>query len=67
VIITETEYPILRLLFGTFSLTGGNWLIVVGLAASVTPILELIKWLEQRGLVWGSVDQTAWTFDQEKL
>ena len=59
--------PFLHLIFGTFSLTVVDWLVVVGLAASVTAVLELVKWLEQRGWFGGSVDQTTWSFDQEKL
>jgi len=55
-LLTALVYvPFLHVLFGTFSLTGSDGLIVVGLAASVTVVLELVKWLEQRGWFGGSV------------
>ena len=67
-LLTALVYvPFLHQLFGTFSLTVVDWLVVIGLAASVTPVLELVKWLEQRGWFGGRVSQTTWTFDQEKL
>jgi P-type Ca2+ transporter type 2C len=41
--------PFLQVPFGTFSLTMPDWVIILGLAASVMPVLELAKWLERRG------------------
>jgi Ca2+-transporting ATPase len=41
--------PILRVPFGTFSLQGTDWMIIVGLALTVSPVLELAKWMERRG------------------
>jgi hypothetical protein len=35
--------------FGTFSLPLEDWLIILGLAFSVAPVLEFAKWLERRG------------------
>jgi Ca2+-transporting ATPase len=35
--------------FGTFSLSAQDWLIILLLALSLTPILELTKWLGRRG------------------
>jgi Ca2+-transporting ATPase len=35
--------------FGTFALTAGDWLLVGGLALTVVPVLETIKWMERRG------------------
>ena len=35
--------------FGTFSMSGADWLKVALLALSITPVLELAKWLERRG------------------
>jgi len=45
--------PTLERAFGTFPLTGVDWL-VIGLGAlSVMPVLELVKWLERRGWLGG--------------
>jgi Ca2+-transporting ATPase len=41
--------PILRVPFGTFSLQGTDWMIIAGLALTVSPVLELAKWMERRG------------------
>jgi P-type Ca2+ transporter type 2C len=41
--------PFLHGAFGTFSLTLVDWLIVIGLAFTVSPLLELAKWMERRG------------------
>jgi Ca2+-transporting ATPase len=41
--------PFLQGVFQTFSLTLEDWLIVAGLAFTVSPVLELAKWLERRG------------------
>jgi Ca2+-transporting ATPase len=41
--------PFLHRPFGTFSLTLEDWLIVVGLAVTIVPMLELAKWMERRG------------------
>ena len=35
--------------FGTFSLPLEDWLIVIALAFTVSPVLELAKWIERRG------------------
>jgi P-type Ca2+ transporter type 2C len=35
--------------FGTFYLTLEDWLIVVGMAFTVSPVLELAKWMGRRG------------------
>jgi len=42
--------PFLHRAFGTFSLTLTDWAIVVGLAFTVAPVLELAKWLGRRRL-----------------
>ena len=44
--------PALHEPFGTFSLTGVDWLVVVAAAASVLPVLELARWVVRR--VWPS-------------
>jgi P-type Ca2+ transporter type 2C len=41
--------PFLHKPFGTFSLTASDMAIIVSLAFSVSPVLELVKWLERRG------------------
>lgn len=41
--------PFLREPFGTFWLPFIDWIIVVGIASTVSPILELGKWMERRG------------------
>jgi Ca2+-transporting ATPase len=41
--------PFLQGALGTFSLTLADWLIVIVLAFSVSPVLELAKWMERRG------------------
>jgi P-type Ca2+ transporter type 2C len=44
--------PFLHDVFDTFYLTLTDWLIVVALAVTVSPVLELTKWLERRA--WGA-------------
>ncbi len=41
--------PFLHAPFGTFSLTLADWAIVILLAFTVSPVLELAKWCERRG------------------
>lgn len=41
--------PSLHEAFSTFSLTLEDWLIVLALALTVSPVLELVKWMERRG------------------
>ncbi|HWT00355.1 MAG TPA: calcium-translocating P-type ATPase, SERCA-type [Pyrinomonadaceae bacterium] len=41
--------PFLHDMFDTFHLTLNDWLIVIGLAFTVSPVLELTKWAERRG------------------
>ncbi|HEX6292060.1 MAG TPA: calcium-translocating P-type ATPase, SERCA-type [Herpetosiphonaceae bacterium] len=41
--------PFLHAPFGTFSLPPVDWLIIVGLACSIAPVLELVKWMVRRG------------------
>jgi Ca2+-transporting ATPase len=40
--------PVLQRPFGTYSLPFVDWVIVVVLAFSVSPVLEAVKWLERR-------------------
>ena len=41
--------PLLHEMFDTFSLPPSDWLIIVSLAFTVSPVLELAKWMERRG------------------
>ena len=41
--------PFLQVPFGTFSLPLVDWLIIIALAFSVSPVLELVKWMARRG------------------
>src|SRR5262245_23860695 len=41
--------PFLHEPFGTFSLPPIDWLIIIGAALTISPVLELIKWMERRG------------------
>ncbi|MHB0994779.1 MAG: cation-translocating P-type ATPase [Elusimicrobiales bacterium] len=41
--------PFLNKTFGTYPLTAQDWLIVCGLALTISPVLELAKWAERRG------------------
>jgi Ca2+-transporting ATPase len=41
--------PILERTFGTFGLTMRDWLIIIAAAFTVSPVLELAKWIERRG------------------
>ncbi|TLM64563.1 MAG: cation-translocating P-type ATPase [Deltaproteobacteria bacterium] len=42
--------PVLQAPFATFALTAADWVIVVLLAGTVVPALELAKWLVRRGV-----------------
>ena len=41
--------PILQIPFGTFSLPLVDWMIIIPLAVSIVPVLELAKWMVRRG------------------
>ena len=41
--------PFLHEPFGTYSPAARDWLLIVVLAATVSPVLELAKWMERRG------------------
>ncbi|WP_165228566.1 cation-translocating P-type ATPase [Aquisphaera insulae] len=43
------ETPLLRGPFGTAALGAADWFLAVALAFTVSPVLELAKWLERRG------------------
>jgi len=41
--------PALHKPFSTFSLTLVDWAIIIGISLTVSPVLELAKWMERRG------------------
>jgi Ca2+-transporting ATPase len=41
--------PFLHKPFGTFSLPLEDWLIIIALSLTISPVLELAKWMERRG------------------
>jgi P-type Ca2+ transporter type 2C len=41
--------PLLERTFGTFGLSLRDWIIIVAAAFTVSPVLELAKWMERRG------------------
>lgn len=41
--------PVLQKPFSTFSLSLVDWLIIIGLSLTVSPVLELAKWMVRRG------------------
>jgi len=41
--------PLLERTFGTYALTLRDWLIIVVAALTISPVLELAKWMERRG------------------
>jgi Ca2+-transporting ATPase len=41
--------PLFQPAFGTFSVTGTDWLLVVGLGFSIVPVIEAVKWMARRG------------------
>ena len=41
--------PVLERTFGTFGLPLNDWLIIIAAAFTVSPVLELTKWMERRG------------------
>ncbi|MCS6962475.1 MAG: calcium-translocating P-type ATPase, SERCA-type [Thermoflexus sp.] len=45
--------PFLRNMFGVYSLPLIDWVIVLLASATISPVLELVKWLERRGWFGG--------------
>ena len=41
--------PLLERTFGTYGLSLRDWLIIIGAALTISPVLELAKWMERRG------------------
>ena len=40
--------PVLERVFGTVALPLNDWLIIIAAALTISPVLELTKWLERR-------------------
>jgi Ca2+-transporting ATPase len=47
--------PVLAKPFGNFSLSGTDWMVIGLVSLTISPVLELTKWLERRGL-FGKLD-----------
>jgi P-type Ca2+ transporter type 2C len=47
VLIVYVEF--FQLLLGTFNMRLEDWLLVIALAATITPVLEILKWMARRG------------------
>ncbi|MHB9023123.1 MAG: cation-translocating P-type ATPase [Armatimonadota bacterium] len=45
--------PILQVPFGTYTLPLTDWFIVVGASLTISPVLELVKWMLRRGWFGG--------------
>lgn len=48
-LVIVVEVPLLHRAFGTTSLSAYDWLMATALALTITPVLELAKWLERNG------------------
>jgi Ca2+-transporting ATPase len=55
--------PLLSKPFRTFELPLIDWAIVVGLALTISPVLELVKWALRRGWFAEPLHQRAGSFD----
>jgi Ca2+-transporting ATPase len=49
VLLAIVYIPFLQSLLGTFSMSADDWILVIALAFTITPALELAKWLARRG------------------
>jgi hypothetical protein len=41
--------PALHEPFNTFSLPPADWMIVLALSLTISPVLEFVKWMERKG------------------
>lgn len=48
-LVAVVYIPFLQVPFETFSLTLEDWAITIGLALTVSPVIELAKWMERHG------------------
>ncbi|MBI4525663.1 MAG: cation-translocating P-type ATPase [Deltaproteobacteria bacterium] len=49
VLLALIYVPFLQVLFGTYSLSATDWGVIVAAAFTISPVLELVKWLRSRG------------------
>jgi Ca2+-transporting ATPase len=49
ILVLIVYVPFLQNLLGTFSMGAQDWLLIVALALTITPALEVLKWLARRG------------------
>ena len=47
--MTVLYLPFLHSPFGTFSLPLVDWAILIGLSLTISPVIEVAKWMERRG------------------
>jgi hypothetical protein len=52
-VVLIASVPFLQGAFGTAGLGWGDGALTVGLALTVVPVLETVKWLERRGHLGG--------------
>ena len=48
-LIAVVYVPWLQVPFETFGLPLQDWLIVIGAALTISPVLEIAKWMERKG------------------
>jgi Ca2+-transporting ATPase len=48
-LVSIVYVPFFQLLLGTFSMRLEDWILIVGLASTIIPVLELAKWFARRG------------------
>lgn len=56
---TVVYTPFLQRPLSTASLAADDWAISLGVAATIFPLLELVKWLERRGWFGADVGESA--------
>ncbi len=49
ILVVIIYLPSFQLLLGTFTMRAADWMLIVGLAFTITPVLETLKWLTRRG------------------
>jgi Ca2+-transporting ATPase len=49
ILVAIIYVPFFQRSFGTFSLTPTDWVLTAALAASIVPVIEVVKWMTRRG------------------
>jgi Ca2+-transporting ATPase len=49
ILVAIIYVPFFQRSFGTFSLTPRDWVLTTALAASIVPVIEVVKWMTRRG------------------